>query len=238
MSGKSMKQGYEASLMVKFLGQLDHAGKFLRGTMLARRLKYFKDLENDPARWDPNDGQRVYRHISGKPAPASKHFSHVGTFSAGELRVGDMELSYTTEEDPYLICLSRFVSEAEDPASCLDQLAQQVNEAGKMGAKFGAYAVVIDNSQESAFLDMVRQAARKRGYEVSSEAVTYRTGKMGREPLDAFCKSARFAPESEFRIALMGGEDVGTSLHLEIGGLGGIAEIVRTKDLRRLRLRP
>ena len=42
MSGKSMKQGYEASLMVKFLGQLDHAGKFLRGTMLARRLKYFK----------------------------------------------------------------------------------------------------------------------------------------------------------------------------------------------------
>ena len=39
MSGKSMKQGYEASLMVKFLGQLDHAGKFLRGTMLARRLK-------------------------------------------------------------------------------------------------------------------------------------------------------------------------------------------------------
>ena len=238
MSGKPTRHCYEASFIVKFLGELDHAEKFLRGAMLAKRLKYFKDLENDPVRWDPNDGQRAYRHISGKPAPASKHFSHVGTVSAGELDVVGIELSYTTEEDPYLICLSRFVSETKNPASCLNQLAQQVNEAGKMGAKFGAYAVVIHNSQESAFLDMVRQAARKRGYEVSSEAVTYRTGKMGREPLDTFSKSARFAPENEFRIALMDGEDVGTSLHLEIGDLGGIAEIVRTKDLRRLRLRP
>ena len=127
MSGKPMRQCYEASLMVKFLGALDDAEKFLKGAMLARRLKHFKDLENDPARWDPNDGLRVYRHISGKPAPASNHFSHVGTFSAGELRVGGMELSYTTEEDPYVICLSRFVSETVDPASCLNQLAHQVN---------------------------------------------------------------------------------------------------------------
>ena len=238
MSGKPMRQCYEASFMVKFLGELDDAEKFLKGAMLARRLKYFKDSENDPARRDPNDGLRVYRHISGKPAPASNHFSHVGTFSAGELRVDGMQLSYTTEEDPYVICLSRFVSETVDAASCLNQLAQQVSEAGKMGAKFGTYAVVINNSQESAFLDMVRQAARKRGYAVSSEAVTYRTGKMGREPLDAFCKSAHFAPENEFRIALMGGEDVGTRLDLKIGDLSGIAEIVRTKNLRRLRLRP
>ena len=50
--------------------------------------------------------------------------------------------------------------------------------------------------------------------------------------------TARFAPENEFRIALMGGEDVGTSLHLEIGDLSGIAKIVRTKDLGRLRFLP
>ena len=238
MSGRPLRQCYDASFMVKFLGELDDAKRFLRGAMLARRLKYFKDLENDPARWDPNDGLRVYRHISGKPAPASNHFSHVGTFSAGELRVLGMELSYTTEEDPYAICLSRFVSETEDPASCLNQLAQQVSEAGKMGAKFGEHAVVIDNSQESAFLGIVRQAAKDRGYEVSSKAVTYRTDEMGREPLDAFCKSAHFAPENEFRIALMGGEDVGAQLHLEIGDLSGIAKIVRTRDLGRLRLLP
>ena len=107
-----------------------------------------------------------------------------------------------------------------------------------MGAKFGEHAVVIDNSQESAFLDIVRQAAKDRGYEVSSKAVTYRTDEMGREPLDAFCKSAHFAPENEFRIALMGGEDVGAQLHLEIGDLSGIAKIVRTRDLGRLRLLP
>ena len=95
------------------------------------------------------------------------------------------------------------------------RLAQQVREAGKMGPKFGAPAVVIDNRQERTFLDMVCQAATDRGYEVCSESVTYRTDEMGREPLDAFCKSARFAPENEFRIALMGGEDVGTTLHPE-----------------------
>ena len=83
MSGKSMRPCYEASFMVKFLGKRDHAEKFLSGAMLARRLKYFKDLEDDPARWDPNDGLRTYRHISSKPAPASKHFTHVGTVSTG-----------------------------------------------------------------------------------------------------------------------------------------------------------
>ena len=98
--------------------------------------------------------------------------------------------------------------------------------------------MVIDNRQERTFLDMVCQAATDRGYEVSSEAVTYRTDEMGREPLDAFCKSARFAPENEFRIALMGGEDVGTTLHLDIGDLSGIAKIVPTKNLGRFRLHP
>ena len=227
--------------MVKFLGKRDHAEEFLRGAMLARRLTYFKDLEDDPARWDPNDGLRTYRHISSKPAPTSSHFSHVGTVSAGEHgapRILAMEISYTTDQAPYVICLSRIVSENPDPATCLNQLAQQVREAGKMGAKFGAHAVIVKNRHERTFLDMVRKAATDRGYEVSSEAVTYRTDEMGREPLDAFCKSARFAPENEFRIVLMGGEDVGTNLHLDIGDLSGIAEIVPTKNLRSSQLLP
>ena len=241
MSSKPMRPCYEASFMVKFLGKRDHAEKFLSGAMLARRLNYFKDLEDDPARWDPNDGLRTYRHISSKPAPASPHFSHVGTVSAGEhgaLRIRAMEISYTTDEDPYVICLSQIVSENPDPATCLNQLAQQVREAGKMGPKFGTYAVVIDNRHERTFLDMVRHAATDRGYEVSSQAVTYRTDEMGRESLDAFCKSARFTPENEFRIALMGGEDVGTTLHLDIGDLNCIAKIVPTKNLGRFRLHP
>ena len=78
MSSTPMRPCYEASLMVKFLGERDHAEKFLSGAMLARRLTYFKELEDDPARWDPNDGLRTYRHISSKPAPESPHFSHVG----------------------------------------------------------------------------------------------------------------------------------------------------------------
>ena len=241
MSSKPMRPCYEASFMVKFLGKRDDAEKFLSGAMLARRLNYFKDLEDDPARWDPNDGLRTYLHISSKPAPASPHFSHVGTVSAGEhagFSIGAMEISYTTDEDPYVICLSQIVSENPDPATCLNQLAQQVREAAKMGPKFGTYAVVIDNRHERTFLDMVRHAATDRGYEVSTEAVTYSTDEMGREPLDAFCKSARFAPENEFRIALMGGEDVGTTLHLDIGDLSGIAEIVPTKNLGRSRLLP
>ena len=241
MSSTPKRPCYEASFMVKFLRERDHAEKFLSGAMLARRLTYFKDLEDDPARWDPNDGLRTYRHISSKPAPASPHFSHVGTVSAGGRaapRIRAMEISYTTDEAPYIICLSRIVSENPNPATCLNQLAQQVRKAGKMGPKFGTYAVVIDNKQERTFLDMVRKAATDRGYEVSSEAVTYRTDEMGREPLDAFCKSARFAPENEFRIALLGGEDVGTDLHLDIGDLSSIAEIVPTTNLGMSRLLP
>ena len=241
MSSKSMRPCYEASFMVKFLGKRDHAEKFLSGAMLARRLNYFKDLEDDPARWDPNDGLRTYLHISSKPAPTSPHFSYVGTVAAGEhgaLHVRAMEISYTTDEAPYAICLTRIVSENPDFATCVSQLAQQVREAGKMASKFGTYAVVIDNRQERTFLDMVRKAATDRGYEVSSEAVTYHTDEMRREPLDAFCKSARFAPENEFRIALMGGEDVGTTVHLEIGDLSGIAEIVPTRLLGSFQLHP
>ena len=137
MSSKPMRPCYEASFMVKFLGKRDDAEKFLSGAMLARRLNYFKDLEDDPARWDPNDGLRTYRHISSKPAPASPHFSHVGTVSAGEhagFSIGAMEISYTTDEDPYVICLSHIVSENPDPATCLNQLAQ----AGARGREDGA----------------------------------------------------------------------------------------------------
>lgn len=239
MSSKPMRPCYSASFMVKFLGELDHAEKFLSGAMLARRLKYFQDLEDDPARGDPNDGLRTYRHISGKPAPESRHFSHVGTVGADAPeapRILGMEIFYTADEDPYVICLSRFVSENQDSATCLNQLAQQVREAGKMGPKFGAHAVIIDCRQEGTFLDMVCQAATDRGYEVSSEAVTYGDDEMGREPLDAFRKSAHFAPQNEFRITLMGGEDAGTNLHLDIGDLSGIAKIVPTRDLGKIEL--
>jgi hypothetical protein len=74
MSGKPVRPCYSASFMVKFLSKRDHAEKFLSGAMLAKRLNYFKDLEDDPARSDPSDGLRTYLHISGKPAPASIHF--------------------------------------------------------------------------------------------------------------------------------------------------------------------
>ena len=235
MTTKPMGSYCEASFMVKFLRKRDHAEKFLSGAMLARRLTYFKNLEDDPARRDPDDGLRTYRHISSKPAPTSLHFSHVGTVSSGKHgapRIHALEISYTTNEAPYVICLSRVVSKRSDPATCLNQLTRRVLESAKMGLKFGAYAVVIDNRHERTFLDMVRKAATDRGYEMSSEAVTYRTEELSGKALDAFCKSARFAPENEFRIALLGGEDVGTDLHLEIGDLSGIAEIVPTKKLR------
>ena len=61
--------------MVKFLGKRDHAKKFLSGAMLARRLKYFKDLEDDPARWDqkwsPNFGQHCKVEFAPMRGPYS-----------------------------------------------------------------------------------------------------------------------------------------------------------------------
>ena len=114
MSTKPARPCYEASFMVKFLRKRKDAEKFLGGAMLARRLSYFKDLEDDPARWDPDDGLRRYRHVSDKPAPASRHFTHVGTIGAGAPgapSIRAMEISYTVDEDPYVICLSRFFSE-------------------------------------------------------------------------------------------------------------------------------
>ena len=234
-----MKHPYSASSLVKFLENRDHAESFLRGGMRARRLSYFKEIENDPARGDPDDGLRTYRTVLGMPAPASNHFTLVAEVSVGDHGVHRIGFDYTVEEDLYVICLSRFVSGAENPGSCLNQLQRKINGAPKMGAEFGPHAVVI--SDERAFLDLVGLAARDRGYEVLSDAVTYRTegkGLNGIESVDAYCKSARFAPQHEFRIALMGGEAVEDTLRLDIGDLGGIGRIVRTKDLGRLRLHP
>lgn len=167
MSSKPMRPCYEASFMVKFLEKQDHAVRFLSGAMLARRLNYYKVPEGDSARWDPDDGLRTYRHVSDKPAPASRHFTYVGTVGAGAPgapRIRAMEISYAVDEDPYVICLSRFFSEHPDSATCLNRLAQHVREAGKMGPKFGTHAVVIDNRHERTFLDMVRKAATDLGY--------------------------------------------------------------------------
>ena len=74
MSSTPMRPCYSASFTVKFPGNQDRAEKFLSGAMLARRLNYFKDLEDDPARWDPNDGLRTYRYISDQPRhPRRRH---------------------------------------------------------------------------------------------------------------------------------------------------------------------
>ena len=233
-----MKQCYSASFMVKFLKQRDHAESFLAGNMQARRLAHFKALENDSARGDPDDGLRTYQHVLSQPAPSSEHFTHVADISVGEHGVLAIGFDYTTDEDPYVICLSRFRSDAED-ASCLEQLQRQINAAPKMGAKFGPHAVIIED--QCAFLHMVDRAAKDRRYALRSELVAYRPeGKESNfaKPMDAFCKSARFAPQHEFRIVLTGGDDAGETLHLPIGDLDGIARMVRTADLKRARLIP
>jgi hypothetical protein len=196
------------------LGQREHMVQFRKGLLYMSPLKYFRDLENEPARADRYEGAT---HMI-QPKDIILTFSTPG---AGEF-VGnskDLAAAVMISMDSELCC----------NIFCLHSITAPVN--GTLFPSeyegFGDSIVLVRNTQE--FLNRIVAAAKARNLPAKSKLVEYFDDEAYTGRLDRFWKSKRFAHQREYRIAIDSpGND---PLVLDIGDITDItSELVPLSD--------
>ena len=229
--------------LVKVFTKEDHANKFLRGELYARRLSWFKGIECDEVddeRRDEYEAAVMLRRdnliitleakgmvtgevekftipmedLAAPPILQPEHFDHINVFCMYAANSGEFE---QVSEDN----LQAFRTQLELPKDCL---------------KLGRYAVVITNTQE--FLRRVKAAAHRMGYKICRGLMKYYDPEVGTPlgPLDIriiFTKRKKFSHEREFRFAIDTGTLGSEPITLNIGKIDDIAIRMDTSDINR-----
>ena len=191
------------------LGQQMHMEQFRKGLLYMNPLKYFRDLESDPARADRYEGAT---HIF-QPKDAIITFSAPGF---GEIVIDPKDLAAaTTMSMNSELCCNLF---------CLYSITAPVS--GTLFPSeyewFGESMVLVLNTQE--FLNRVSAAAKARNLSGKGKLVEYFDDETYTGKLDRFRKSNRFAHQREYRIAIDSpGDD---PLVLDIGDITDITSEV------------
>lgn len=237
---KRKRVGMVIYMLVKVFSEQDHADRFLRGELYARRLSWFKNLEGDEERGDeqeaaavlPRDGTTVSMEtvVDGK---------------LQEVKIGKdaitspivMNLNYFDHLN--LFCMCAFQSDDFEPVS-YDSAEGQVQQLKLPEGffKFGKYAVVIKDVDE--FFCRVAKASRQSNFQVFRRLVAYYDPEIGNPLLPddfriVFAKRKEFVHQREYRIAI----DTGTTGHepvtFNIGRIEDIAFCLDTAMLRHMR---
>ena len=154
--------------LVKMFSEPEHADKFLRGELYARRLSWFKKLESDEGRGDEYEAAIMPRRdnliitleaktmetgeveeftipmedLAAPPILQPQHFDHINVFCMYAAHSGDFK---QVSEDN----IQDYRRQLELPEDCL---------------KLGRYAVAITNTPE--FLIRVKTDAHSQGYKI------------------------------------------------------------------------
>ena len=225
---------------LKVLSEQDHADKFMRGELYARRLSWFKRLEGDDGRGDEYEAAIMLRRdnliitleaknevtgeveeltipmddLAAPPILQLEYFNHINVCCMYAAHSGDFkQISEDNIQD--------YRRQLELPENCLT---------------LGRYAVVITNPAE--FLRRVEMAARRHGYKIYRGLVRYYNPEVGtpRAPLDIgtiFTKRKRYAHQKEFRFAIDTGTTGCEPITLNIGEIDDIVMRLDTADINR-----
>jgi hypothetical protein len=187
--------------LVKF-GAREHLEEFAKGTLYMNTLQRFIEDERCSLRKDSNegmvhmlrgDGARLDMEINGKLKPVA------------ELR-GPILLGNPSERRANVFCMYSL----REPES------KVFVDSRNLG--FGdTFALLLDGDE---FLRRVKAAAKQTGHEVRCDLVEYVDESSYQGPLGIFKKLSCFAYQSEFRIALIPGEN--KALRLHVGELSDI----------------
>ena len=226
--------------LVKVFSEQDHADKFLRGELYARRLSWFKKSECDDGRGDEYEATIIARRhnliitlkaknvvtgeveeftipmedLAAPPILQLQHFDHINVFC---MYAAHSEGFKQILEDN----LEEYRRQLELPEDCL---------------KLGRCAVVITDTPE--FLNRMKMAAHRQGYKIYRGLVRYYDPEVGTPlpPLNMgiiFTKREKYAHQKEYRFAI----DTGTSgcepITLNIGEIDDIAIRLDTADVNR-----
>jgi hypothetical protein len=196
------------------LGQREHMEQFRKGQLYMSTLKYFRDLESDPARADHYEGAT---HIF-QPNDAIINLSAPGF---GDIEFNPMDLAApTTLSVSSELCCNIF---------CLYAITAPVNGTlfPPEHGWFGDSMVLVLNAEE--FTNRVVAGAIAQNLSGRCKRVEYFDDEAYTGKLDRFLKSKRFAHQREYRIAI---DSPGTEpLVLDIGDITDItSEVLRFCD--------
>ena len=196
------------------LGQREHMEQFRNGQLYMNTLKYFRNLESDPARADHYEGAT---HIF-QPKDVIITLSAPGF---GDILIDSTDLAAaTTLSMTSELCCNIF---------CLHAITAPVN--GTLFPSehewFGDSMVLVLKTEE--FLNRVVAGAKARNLSGKIKRVEYFDDKAYTGKLDRFRKSKRFAHQREYRIAI---DSPGTDpLVLDIGDITHItSEVLKFCD--------
>ena len=219
----------------------EHADTFIKGSLFANRLCYFKQIENRDGRGDKYEGAIV-------PKLDELCF----TLTSKDIQTGEVTEITIPEDDfagPPIIqptwldhfnvfCMYAGYSGAfkEIPTDNL-QCFQKQPEIPEDCTKLGRYAVLIKDPKE--FIRRVRVAAERENYKIWWRLLRYYDPEVGTPRLvssldSIFSKSKEYEYQREFRFAIDTGTLESDPITLDIGDISDIAFRMDTPDINRL----
>ena len=224
--------------LAKVFSEPQHADDLIKGKLYANTLRYFRNIEGDATRGDPEEGAIMPRleglaieltstnsltgevdkititgdDLAAPPSIRPRWFEHLNLFCM----YGALTGKFTTISETNI---TDFQKQLEMPQDC---------------EQFGSHAVLIRNTRE--FIRRVNVAAEKTEYKIYYGLVQYYDPDIGTPPIHSpiqtlFLKRKMYEYQKEWRLAIDTGTTADCPIIFDIGGIEDIAVRMSTPDL-------
>ena len=224
--------------LAKVFSEPGHADDLIKGKLYANRLSYFKNIEGDPTRGDPEEGA-IMPQLEGLAFELTSTNPTTGEVNKVTITKDDLAAPPVIRprwfEDTNLFCMyaartGTFTTVSEQNITDFQNQLQMTEHC----QEFGTHAVLIKNPSE--FIRRVNLSAEKHGYKVHSGLVQYYDPEIGTPPIHSpiqtlFLKRKRYEYQKEWRLAIDTGTTGDCPIIFDIGGIKDIAVQINTPDL-------
>ena len=225
--------------LVKIYSEKEHADKFLRGEMFARRLSWFRGLKGEDGRSDEYEGASVLpkdgfildleaRDLS------SGEVAKIPRITGDDL-VDPSIMRFKALNNIHLFCMYAFHGNdfQQTEASSIADYKEHL-QLDERCLKLGAYTVGITDATE--FIKRVDNAIAQRGFKHGRMLVKYYDPNVGISvdpfsPNVIFLKRQDQSYQREYRIAIHTGTTGCNPITLNIGAIHDIAFLMNTDDI-------
>jgi hypothetical protein len=193
----------------------------VQGRLFMNELDYFRQLDDDPARGDGDEGL-AYCY---QPTRTVMEVRATGSWRRVGVIAGPIKYREETDATGNLFCMFALrASHAEAFAEARRPLIDERNGA------FGDSAVVVTDADE--FLRRVTAAAEREGLRLRAGPVDYVSEDSYHGPMEPFRKFSGYSYQSEFRLLAVPGWTGPRSL--ELGSIEDITLMVAAENINNL----
>ena len=224
----------------KIFENKEHADDFVRGSLFANRLSYFKRIEKREGRGDNYEGAIMPR-LDGLSITLT--CTDIETSEVSEITIPEEDFAAPPIIQPTwldhfnVFCMYAGYSDAFKEISTDNlQCFQKQLEIPEKCTRLGRYAVLIKNVTE--FIRRVRVAAERENYEIWWRLLRYYDPEVGTPRLESsldsiFSKSKEYEYQREFRFAIDNGSVGRNHIILDIGEIDDITMCMDSREINR-----